>query len=248
MTDTINTLFKGESLDPVIKRNNNSTDISSLSSVSPLSSVSAPSTDLDAMSDTLDTVYQDKQGEKLTLNQNRKQEFLKNLKDGVILFTATFLHSERDKIAAEILPTKVLFTTSFSKDISETEKLKDHPFPKMKSKEFYKKKIEELRSYDELEFGIYKDLIAYCTPDDEGFSLRFVDRSLREMDSVVKQRKITLEKLIDAIEISKTSKELYLKVIEIFVLDDWCNLSFLKLILNYSAAAGYDGIKGIVLG
>ena len=81
MTDTREyTNFKEESLDPVMKRNNNSTDISSLSSVSPLSSVSVPSTYLDDMSDTLATVYQDKQGEKLTPNQNRKQ-FLENLKN-----------------------------------------------------------------------------------------------------------------------------------------------------------------------
>ena len=142
MTDTREyTNFKEESLDPVMKRNNNSPDISSVSSVSPLSNVSVPSTYLDDMSDTLATVYQDKQGEKLTLNQNRKQEFLKNLKDGVILYTAKFLNSERDKIISEILPTKVLLTTSLTDDIIETIKLKDHPFPKMKSKEFYKEKI-----------------------------------------------------------------------------------------------------------
>ena len=190
------------------------------------------------------------------------------------------MNDQRNKIISEILPTKVLFKTSkWWNDVLESgENLRNmlvkdpigfvinHPYPKMKSKEFYKKKIEEFRSYDELEFGIYQDLIAYCTPDDEkaAFSQEFVDRSLREMDSIVKQRLINLEKLIDAIEISLlkldtiqknihipvsynikhmkeigTSMEFCSKVVEIFVLDD-CNSKFSDLVTNYSAAAAYD--------
>jgi hypothetical protein len=156
-------------------------------------------------------VHQNKQG------QNRKEYFLENLKNEVIKATANLLNSKREEIFREFI---------------------DYPLPKMQSKEFYKKKIEELRSYDELEIGIYKDLIKYCTPD-EKFNENVVNHFLSMIDPIVERRKEIFTQLNDSIENFTndwnflTQEEFSSEVEDIFINVLFYNAYFKAMVINY---------------
>ena len=152
---------------------------------SDISSVPMPSTYTDDWSDRLSTVQQDKQGQKLTFdNQIKKEEFDENLKNGVIKATANLLNSKRGEIIEEFY---------------------NHPLPTMQSKEFYEKKVKELRFYDQLENGIFKELIEYYP----------TKNYLKYMDSINTDRLDFLENLIDIIDKSKTQGQFSLKLGEL---------------------------------
>lgn len=146
-----------------------------------ISSVPMPSTYTNDLSDRLSTVQQDKQGHELTFdNQNKKEEFIENLKNGIIKATANLLNSKRVEIVEDFLY---------------------HPSLTMQSKEFYKKKIKQLHFYDQLENRIIKDLIEYypLNKKDDAFKL-FIEN----MHNINKDRLNFFENLIDIINRSET--------------------------------------------
>ena len=202
--------FKVDHLDPNIGTNTTTFFL-------PRTSVPLPSTYLDVMSDTLPTVLG---------NQNGKEEFLENLKNGIIKAEANLWNSKREEILREFI---------------------DYPLPKMQSKEFYKEKLEELRSYDEKEIKILVNLIAYCSPD-EKFKERVVIDLLDAIGGIVKQRKEIFTLLNDCIDESKTKEEFSWIVEQIFNSGVLVNDYFKEVVILYEKLSKLSDDERILQG